>query len=370
MSLLIAATSSSTPTTPALTSNNNSNSKKQKIEHAYVIISSSSAMSSSSCNGTHWILDGGATDHYACDLSVLHNIRRLNESKTITTANGKSTCHMIGDSVLHIGDNHVITLKDVHYMSDFNANLLSVPRIVESGAEVKYQKNSASIIRNGKVELVIARKNNLYVLTSTDTSSTALTSSTSVPSSSNNVKIMNELKMLHLKHGHVNHTTLYKMIKNSSVINNYKLLMKNFNISEIMNEIKINPCKGCMEGKMNRSPMTGVVDYHVRDTLDMYVADLMGPIKVESSNDNRYILMMMDVFSRKLLCDLLVTKDEAADMIIKIIIREQNQKRKKLKRFHSDNGKEIINAKLKVYFLILLSDNYFNNHISCFIFCY
>ena len=131
-----AATSSSTPTTPALTSNNNSNSKKQKIEHAYVIISSSSAMSSSSCNGTHWILDGGATDHYACDLSVLHNIRRLNESKTITTANGKSTCHMIGDSVLHIGDNHVITLKDVHYMSDFNANLLSVPRIVESGAVV------------------------------------------------------------------------------------------------------------------------------------------------------------------------------------------------------------------------------------------
>ena len=359
-----AATSSSTSdSSPTPTSSdNNKQNKKPRIEHAYVIISSSSssssssstAMSSSSGNVIYWILDGGATDHYACDKSVLRNIRRLPESKIITTANDTSTCHMIGNSVLNIGNNHVITLTDVHYMSDFKANLMSVPRIVESGAVVKYEKNSASIIRNGNVELVIPRVNNLYVLTSSDTSSsTAYTSSTSpipVPSSSNNVKIINELKMLHLKHGHVNHTTLYKMIKNSSVINDNKILMNKFNVSEIMNEMKINPCVGCMEGKMNRSSMTGVVDYHVHETLDMFVADLMGPIKVESLNDNKYILMMMDVYSRYLLCELLKSKDEAADVIIKIITREQNQKRKKIKRFHSDNGKEIINGKLKIYF--------------------
>src|SRR6478672_8940936 len=108
-----------------------------------------------------------------------------------------------------------------------------------------------------------------------------------------------------------------------------------------MKRMKENPCEGCLKGKLNRLPMTGVINNHTTSILDVFVVDIMGPISIVSFSGKKYILLIIDVYSRKVFVALLKTKDEAPHIIQTIIIREQNQTRLTLKRYHSDNAKEL-----------------------------
>ncbi len=388
---------SSPPSSSSTSSSINESNKRVKYSRTYIVISqvssspsssvstsmsaTSLALRSSSSHHSEWILDGGATDHYVCDKKLLINVRMLPIARSIITANGSSTCTISGTAMMYTNDNQQVSLNNVLYVSDFNVNLISVYRIVETGANVTYSSDKAIITRDEIIELEIPRINNLYVLststpkayTSSSSSSSTTTlvnttpspspspstttsSLTSVPSTSNNNmnnnnndKVINELKMLHLKYGHVNYQRLYTMIKNSSVINNNNiLLMKKYNMNEIMNTLKRDPCVGCLKGKMNRLPMTGVLDRHVKGKMDMWVCDLLS-FSVPTINNNKYLVLPVDVYSSMTFGTLLATKDLSSQVLQETIDREQVQTGLVLKRFHSDNGSEFINNDFKNY---------------------
>ena len=117
-----------------------------------------------------------------------------------------------------------------------------------------------------------------------------------------------------------------------------------------MKKVKSDSCVGCLKGKMSRLPMTGVVAYNIHDKMDMIVADVIGPINIKTFSKNKYLLAMMDVNTRKLFICLMQTKDEVPSIVIHLLTLKQNQTRKLLKRFHSDNGGAFINGKLESYF--------------------
>jgi hypothetical protein len=355
---------------------NQDSNKRPKITHAYVIISSLSSSSSSSSststalhslstNTNEWILDGGATDHYASNINMLHDVVTLSQPRYIITANGSSICNTKGKVTINVDDHHQIILNDVLYVPDFHVNLISVHKIVSGGAIVTYTKDRANIIRNNHIELSVPKKENLYVLTSSTStahtssstsstsSSSSTTSNTSTPVNSspnkNIERIANEIYRLHLKHGHVNYKRLIKMIKNKCVnYDNIELMNKITNENEILKQLKAHLCEGCLKGKMTRSGMTGKIEYDVHDIMDLWVCDTM-IILIPTMNGCIYIFLIMDVHSSKLFISLHRTKDEIASAFINIIKQQQTQTDKILKRVHSDNGTEVKNGKVKAF---------------------
>ena len=108
-------------------------------------------------------------------------------------------------------------------------------------------------------------------------------------------------------------------------------------------------CVGCLKGKMSRSPMTGVIDYRVDRKYSVLVADVIGPMRVPTIGGSKYVLNVLDVFSREIIESLMKQKSEATKLIITLILKQQALTGAKVLRLHTDGGKELVNNELKQF---------------------
>ncbi|KAJ9566985.1 hypothetical protein OSB04_002951 [Centaurea solstitialis] len=108
-------------------------------------------------------------------------------------------------------------------------------------------------------------------------------------------------------------------------------------------------CPVCEQGKMRRSSHPPRMDTNSKNPLDMIHMDLCGPMRVESLARKKYMLVLVDEFSRFTWLEFLRAKSDAADRIIVFIKRIQVLLGHKVKKLHSDNGTEFRNAKLQSF---------------------
>ncbi|KAJ9561261.1 hypothetical protein OSB04_006421 [Centaurea solstitialis] len=118
-------------------------------------------------------------------------------------------------------------------------------------------------------------------------------------------------------------------------------------------------CPACEKGKMKRSSHPPRIDTNSKSPLDMIHMDLCGPMRVESLARKKYMLVLVDEFSRFTWLEFLRAKSDAADRIIAFIKRIQVLLGRRVKKLRSDNGTEFRNAKLQSF----LED--FRNPIYC-----
>ncbi|GJW85633.1 retrovirus-related pol polyprotein from transposon TNT 1-94 [Tanacetum coccineum] len=78
--------------------------------------------------------------------------------------------------------------------------------------------------------------------------------------------------------------------------------------------------------------------------------DLCGPMCVESVNGKKYILVIVDDYSRFIWVKFLRSKDEAADFIIKFLKMIQLRLKVPIRRIRTDNGTEFVNQTLREYY--------------------
>nr|GEX08812.1 retrovirus-related Pol polyprotein from transposon TNT 1-94 [Tanacetum cinerariifolium] len=78
--------------------------------------------------------------------------------------------------------------------------------------------------------------------------------------------------------------------------------------------------------------------------------DLCGPIRVESVNGKKYILEIVDDYSRFTWVKFLRSKDEALDFIIKFLKMIQVRLKVLVHRIRTDNGSEFVNQTLHEYY--------------------
>jgi len=75
-----------------------------------------------------WVIDSGASDHITPDLSLLHNVRKVQAMCYITMPNGKQAqVKHVGSVCLTAG----LILQDVLHISDFQFNLLSISKLTK-----------------------------------------------------------------------------------------------------------------------------------------------------------------------------------------------------------------------------------------------
>nr|GEV16039.1 retrotransposon protein, putative, unclassified [Tanacetum cinerariifolium] len=102
-------------------------------------------------------------------------------------------------------------------------------------------------------------------------------------------------------------------------------------------------CSACAMGKsMKKSHKPKSKDTN-QEKLYLLHMDLCGPMRVESVNGKKYILVIVDDYSRFTWVKFLRSKDEAPDFIIKFLRMIQVRLKVSVRRIRTDNGTEFVN---------------------------
>lgn len=103
-------------------------------------------------------------------------------------------------------------------------------------------------------------------------------------------------------------------------------------------------------GKQSRQSHPTIITTKVVEPLELLHIDLCGPSSIESIGGNKYILVIIDDFSRFTLVFFLKHKSEATSKLKIFIKQVEVQLRKVVRNIRSDNGLEFKNKEFE-YFL-------------------
>ncbi|GJS80727.1 retrovirus-related pol polyprotein from transposon TNT 1-94 [Tanacetum coccineum] len=109
-------------------------------------------------------------------------------------------------------------------------------------------------------------------------------------------------------------------------------------------------CLTCEQGKSKKATFPPKLVPSTESKLKLLHMDLCGPMMVESINGKKYILVIVDDYSRYTRVYFLHTKDEAPDMIINFINQVQQNLKDQILKTRTDNGTEFKNENLRSFY--------------------
>nr|GEY86665.1 retrovirus-related Pol polyprotein from transposon TNT 1-94 [Tanacetum cinerariifolium] len=105
-------------------------------------------------------------------------------------------------------------------------------------------------------------------------------------------------------------------------------------------------CSACAMGNNTRKTHKPKSEDTNQEKLYLLHMDLYGPMRVESVNGKKYILVIVDDYSRFTWVKFLRSKDETLDFIIKFLKMIQVRLKVPVRRIRTDNGTEFVNQTL------------------------
>nr|GEY93935.1 hypothetical protein [Tanacetum cinerariifolium] len=113
-------------------------------------------------------------------------------------------------------------------------------------------------------------------------------------------------------------------------------------------------CFACEQGKIHRKHHKSKMAFASNKPLYLLHMDLCGSMRVQSINGKRYVLVVVDDYSRYTWVFFLHSKDEASEVIISFIKKTQVNLQLQDQRVRTDNGTEFKNKTLAKFFDELL----------------
>ncbi|GJR65242.1 retrovirus-related pol polyprotein from transposon TNT 1-94 [Tanacetum coccineum] len=231
--------------------------------------------------------------------------------------------YVIGDSVI----------SRVYYVEGLGHNLFSVGQFCDSDLEVAFRKHSCYVRDTDGVELLKgSRGSNLYTISVEDmmkSSPICLLSKAS----------KNKSWLWHRRLNHLNFGTINDLARKDLVRGLPRLKFE-----------KDHLCSACQLGKSKKhthKPKTENTNLEVLNTLHM---DLCGPMRVQTINGKKYILVIVDDYSRFTWVKFLRSKDETPTVVIKFLKQIQVGLNKTVRFIRTDNGTEFVNKTLYDYY--------------------
>lgn len=301
-------------------------SNEQRVQMA--VNESQVAFSSSANYGSGWYIDSGASSHICKDESLISN---LNPSikEEITVANGEILkSEGRGDTQVCVNVNNnarIIPINDVMFVPKAESNLLSVKRLTAKGFKVCFEGEICEISRNNSVVAIGELDSMLYKLKEENSKVLAASSSESTELC---------IHQWHLKLAHRNLADIQSM-------KNYGLTIKDCECSDI--------CESCIKGKMHRKPFPRKASNDTKETFDIVVSDVCGPMQEESTGGSRYFVTFIDIHSRFCTVYFIKQKSEVAEKLIQFVEKVKTKFSKKPKVIRSDRGTEYTNHRVQEY---------------------
>ncbi|GJS76690.1 putative ribonuclease H-like domain-containing protein [Tanacetum coccineum] len=111
-------------------------------------------------------------------------------------------------------------------------------------------------------------------------------------------------------------------------------------------------CSACALGKSTKKPHKPKSEDTNQEKLYLLHMDLCGPMRVASVNGKKYILVIVDDYSRFTWVKCLRSKDEAPAFIINFLkmIQKSYYLKETVRRIRTDNGTEFVNQTLREYY--------------------
>ncbi|GJT81212.1 retrovirus-related pol polyprotein from transposon TNT 1-94 [Tanacetum coccineum] len=275
-----------------------------------------------------WVVDSGCSKHMTGDRSLLRNFV---EKFMGTVRFGNDNFAAITGYGDYIHGN--ITICHVYYVEGLGHNLFSVGQFCDGDLEVAFRSNTC-YVRNleGDDLLTGGRDSNLYTISISDM---AASSPICLMSKATSTKSwLWHRRLSHLNFGTINDLTKLDLVDG----------LPKFKYG------KDHLCSACERGKSKKAshpPKLIPSDYSKLELLHM---DLCGPMRVASVNGKKYILVIVDDFSRFTWVYFLRSKDETPEIIKKFIAQAQLNYKAKVCKIRTDNGTEFKNATLKAYY--------------------
>ncbi|GKE35292.1 retrovirus-related pol polyprotein from transposon TNT 1-94, partial [Tanacetum coccineum] len=109
-------------------------------------------------------------------------------------------------------------------------------------------------------------------------------------------------------------------------------------------------CSVCAMGKSKKQSHKPKPEDTNQEKLYLLHMELCGPMRVASINGKKYILVIVDDYSRFTWVNFLASKDEAPDFIIKFLKMIQVRLNAHVRNICTDNGTEFVNQTLRSYY--------------------
>ncbi|GJW28078.1 retrovirus-related pol polyprotein from transposon TNT 1-94 [Tanacetum coccineum] len=249
-----------------------------------------------------WYLDSGCSKHMTGDRSWLRNFVKT-FIETIRFGNDHFGAIMsYGDYV--IGDS---VISRVYYVEGLGYNLFSISQFCDSDLEAAFRKHTYMIRSSPICLLSKASKNKSW--------------------------------LWHRRLNHLNFGTLNDLARKDLVRGLPRLKFE-----------KDHLCSACQLGKSRKAthkPKTINTIMEVLHTLHM---DLCRPLRVQSINGKKYILVIINDYSRFTWVKFLRSKDETPAFVINLLKQLQVGLNKTVWFVRTDNGTEFVNKDLTDYY--------------------
>nr|GEX54573.1 ribonuclease H-like domain-containing protein [Tanacetum cinerariifolium] len=196
----------------------------------------------------------------------------------------------------------VVTISRVYYVEGLGYNLFSVRQFCDSDLEVAFCQHTCFIRNLDGVDLLTgSRGNNLYTLSLQD-----MMASSPICLLSKASKTKSWLwhrRLSHLNFGAINHLARQGLVRGLT-----KLKFE-----------KDHLCSACAMGKSTKKSHKPKFEDTNQEKLYLLDMDLCGLMRVERVNGKKYILVIVDDYSRFTWVKFLRSKDEDSDFIIKFL---------------------------------------------------
>nr|GEZ42773.1 putative ribonuclease H-like domain-containing protein [Tanacetum cinerariifolium] len=226
-----------------------------------------------------------------------------------------------------------VTIKRVYYVEGLNHNLFSVGQFCDADLEVAFRK-STCFIRNLKRNdlLTGSRGSDLYSITLQDTNCPNPICLMAKATSS-------QAWLWHRRLSHLNFDTINLLSKNDIVVGLPKLKF-----------VKDHLCSSCELGKAKRKSCHTKLTPSSKIRLQLLHMDLCGPMRVASINGKRYVLVIVDDYSRYTWTHFLRSKDETPEVLINFLRLVQRGLHAQVRVVRTDKCTEFLNQTLHAYF--------------------
>ncbi|GJZ07392.1 retrovirus-related pol polyprotein from transposon TNT 1-94 [Tanacetum coccineum] len=226
-----------------------------------------------------------------------------------------------------------VTISRVYYVEGLGHNLFSVGQFCDSDLEVAFRKHTCFIRDLDGVDLLKgSRGSNLYTLSMDNL---LLSSPICLLSKASKTKSW----LWHRRLSHLNFDYITSLAKHGLVRGLPKLKYQ-----------KDHLCSACALGKSKKHSHKPKAEDSIQEKLYLLHMDLCGPMRIQSINGRKYILVIVDDYSRFTWVKFLRSKDEVPEFVIKFLKMIQVRLNATVRNIRTDNGTEFVNQTLKAYY--------------------
>ncbi|KAI3685606.1 hypothetical protein L6452_34856 [Arctium lappa] len=277
-----------------------------------------------------WYIDLGCSRHMTGFKHLLHNYVE-EPAGTVSYANSEVTGYIRGHGSL---TNGIVTIKRVLYVEGLDHNLFSTSQFCDSKFQVRFTDKCCYIEdKDGRAVFKAKRNANLYSVNFPTLSASRVVCLIGKASRA-------ESWIWHRRLSHQNFDAINQLARQGIVKG----------LPELRFE-KNSLCPACEMRKMKRTSHKAKTKFSSSTPLELIHMDLCGPIKTQSINGKKYILVMIDEYSRYTWLEFLRNKSDATELIIEFLKKIQVRLQIPVISLRSDNGTEFKNEKLQSYLI-------------------